>query len=109
MSNASSEFEFTADEKWVILNSMFSEMGLVRQHLDSFNQFIKQGLQLVVDEERIITPDNESGMFVELEKITLGEPKIKEADGSESDIWPMDCFAATPVICRSFKNILVKL
>ena len=30
-----SEEKFTDDDAWVILNSMFKELGLVRQHLDS--------------------------------------------------------------------------
>ncbi|MCH8906273.1 MAG: hypothetical protein IH840_04210 [Candidatus Heimdallarchaeota archaeon] len=81
---------FSAEDKWTILNSMFEELGLVRQHLDSYNHFIKIGLQQVVDEERLINPDDISGMYVELDKITLGEPEIKEADGSTSSIWPMD-------------------
>ncbi|MDH5646418.1 MAG: DNA-directed RNA polymerase subunit B, partial [Candidatus Heimdallarchaeota archaeon] len=64
--------------------------GLVRQHLDSYNLFIKNGLQQVVDEEKTIHPDDPSGMYVELGEITLGEPEIKEADGSTSSVWPMD-------------------
>lgn len=80
----------TPEDKWVILNSMFNELGLVRQHLDSFNNFIKEGLQLVVDEEGSIHPDNGDNFYVELEKISLGEPIIKEADGSQTAIWPMD-------------------
>ncbi len=81
---------FTADDKWVILNALFNELGLVRQHLDSFNHFIHKGLQQVIEEEQYIYPDNESGYYVKLEKLTLGEPEIKEADGSASQIWPMD-------------------
>lgn len=81
---------FTADEKWVLLDSMFSELGLVRQHLDSYNHFIKYGLQQVVDEERLIQPDDPSGMYVELDQISLGEPTIKEADGSSTQTWPQD-------------------
>lgn len=81
---------FTTDEKWIILNSMFNELGLVRQHLESYNFFIRHGLQQVVDEEKLIEPDDPNGMYVELENITLGEPEIKEADGSTSAIWPMD-------------------
>ncbi len=86
----SNDFEFEVDDRWALLNSMFAELGLVRQHLDSFNAFINRGLSQVTSEERLIEPDNEDGMFVELEKIYLETPMIKEADGSESDIWPMD-------------------
>ncbi|MCY3412770.1 MAG: DNA-directed RNA polymerase subunit B [Candidatus Heimdallarchaeota archaeon] len=81
---------FTPDEKWLILEAMFDEIKLVRQHLDSYNHFVTTGLQQVIEEERIIELDSETGYNVELKNIILGKPKIKEADGSESDIWPMD-------------------
>lgn len=84
-----SEEKFTSDDAWVILNSMFKELGLVRQHLDSYNHFVREGLQLVVDEETAISPDD-SNYTVEFGKISLDEPFVKEADGSRTEIWPMD-------------------
>ena len=33
-----------------LLQNFFKEKGLVRQHLDSYNEFIDHGLQEVVDE-----------------------------------------------------------
>ncbi len=79
----------TAEDSWVILNSMFKELGLVRQHLDSYNHFVREGLQLVVDEEGSIEPDD-ADYVVEFGQINLEEPYVKEADGSKTEIWPMD-------------------
>ncbi|MCG3219510.1 MAG: DNA-directed RNA polymerase subunit B'', partial [Candidatus Heimdallarchaeota archaeon] len=78
-----------AENKWIILNSMFKELGLVRQHLDSFNDFIEPGLQEVLQEQGTIVLDDPS-MFVRLDRITISEPKIREADGSESELFPLE-------------------
>lgn len=87
---ANESYSMTPDEKWTILESMFDEVKLVRQHLDSYNQFISVGLQRVIEEERTIDLDSDTGYHVELKNIILRDPRIKEADGSESEIWPLD-------------------
>jgi len=43
------------DQKWDILKAYFEEKGLVRQHLDSFNDFIENALQEIVDEVGRVT------------------------------------------------------
>ncbi len=83
-------YDLTPDDKWVILNAMFRELGLVRQHLDSYNSFINHGLKQVVSEEAEIRPEDKNGMYVILDEISVGEPEIKEANGSRSEIWPME-------------------
>ena len=40
----------TQEECWVIITAFFNEKGLVRQQLDSFNDFLAVTLQQVVDE-----------------------------------------------------------
>ena len=42
-----------------------------------------------MDEETAISPDD-SNYTVEFGKISLDEPYVKEADGSRTEIWPMD-------------------
>ena len=34
------------NSRWVLVNSMFDELGLVRQHLDSYNDFIEKDCNL---------------------------------------------------------------
>ncbi len=77
------------NKRWVLMNSMFDELGLVRQHLDSFNDFIEKGLQSVISEIKAIEPED-SEFYVELEKIEVEEPTVREADGSQSPIYPME-------------------
>ena len=44
-------------DKWVVLKSLFDEKGLVRQHLDSYNNFIQHEMQEIVDESGEVIPD----------------------------------------------------
>ena len=38
------------EDAFLIQKAMFEEKGLVRQHLDSYNEFVEHGLQQVIDE-----------------------------------------------------------
>jgi DNA-directed RNA polymerase subunit B len=77
------------DDKWEVLKSMYNEFGLVRQHLHSFNEFVERRLNDIVKERPKIEPDIE-GFYVKLEGIEIGEPSVREADGSERTIYPME-------------------
>ena len=44
-------------DKWTVLKSLFDEKGLVRQHLDSYNNFIEYEMQSIVDESAEVIPD----------------------------------------------------
>ncbi|NHJ02185.1 MAG: DNA-directed RNA polymerase subunit B [Candidatus Heimdallarchaeota archaeon] len=68
---------------------MYNEFGLVRQHLHSFNEFVEKKLNEIVQERPKIEPDIE-GFYVKLAGIEVGEPSVREADGSERAIHPME-------------------
>ncbi len=72
---------------WPIMEAYFRERGLVGQHLDSFNRFIEHELQEVVNSVGRLTPKVED-YHVELGKIEVERPTIKEADGSEHPLYP---------------------
>lgn len=74
-------------DTWIPLEKFFEEKGLVRQHLDSYNDFIEEGLQQVIDDTDKIELDIE-GLDVKLGDIRVQKPRIKEADGSEPLIYP---------------------
>lgn len=86
---ANNEAKVDTNKRWILFNSMFKELGLVRQHLDSFNDFIERGLQSVVEEIKVIEPED-SDYYVKLEKIEVEKPIVREADGSQSEIYPME-------------------
>jgi DNA-directed RNA polymerase II subunit RPB2 len=42
--------EFTQEDCWTVITSFFDEKGLVRQQLDSFDEFVQNTMQELVDE-----------------------------------------------------------
>lgn len=39
---------------WVVISSYFDEKGLVRQQLDSFDEFIQMSVQRIVEDSSVI-------------------------------------------------------
>ena len=76
-------------DKWIILKSLFDEKGLVRQHLDSYNNFIEYEMQTIVDESGEVIPDI-PGFKIKFGKIKVGIPKVREADGATMEITPIE-------------------
>lgn len=69
---------------------------MARHQLDSFNHFLRTNLQNVVNEQRVIETDIESRgknnepVWVELGKVEVKKPIVREADGSSSDLFPSE-------------------
>ena len=92
--------EISHDELLFLLKSFFKEKGLVRQHLDSYDEFIEHGLQEVIDEVseiEIEIPENPYKIkFGRLWVIDpdpqsrISSPYITEADGTKHEIYPME-------------------
>ncbi|GAG56589.1 unnamed protein product, partial [marine sediment metagenome] len=47
----------TNEDAWLVLKKLFEEKGLVRQHLDSYNDFIEHQMQEIVEESAQVIPD----------------------------------------------------
>ncbi|MCW3985041.1 MAG: DNA-directed RNA polymerase subunit B [Candidatus Bathyarchaeota archaeon] len=90
--------EITQDELLLLQKSFFKEKGLVRQHLDSYNEFIDHGLQEIIDETGEIKIELPESPY----KIKLGQawiidpqsrissPYLTEVDGTKHEIYPME-------------------
>jgi DNA-directed RNA polymerase subunit B len=90
--------EITQDELLLLQKSFFKEKGLVRQHLDSYNEFIDHGLQEVIDEIGEINIEIPENPY----KIKLGQawiidpqsrissPYLTEVDGTKHEVFPME-------------------
>lgn len=72
-----------------MVESFIKEKGLVRQHLDSYNDFIERGIQQVIDEISGIDLDIE-GVDVKFGKLHLDPPSTKETDGSRPAVFPSE-------------------
>jgi len=69
---------------------------VARHQLDSYNNFLLRNLQKVVNEQRVIETDIEIRgksnipVWVELGKIAVRKPLVREADGSQGDLFPSE-------------------
>jgi len=79
----------TLEGRWTVVRAFVQEKGIVRHHLDSFNDFLKRQLQEIIEEQGIIETAI-PGYYVKLGTVEVGWPRTKEADGSESEILPQD-------------------
>ncbi|MBN1330778.1 MAG: DNA-directed RNA polymerase subunit B [Candidatus Heimdallarchaeota archaeon] len=85
----SETYKLTIEDRWILIESMVKELGLVRQHLDSYNEFIQNGMQDVVKEIGSIKPEIPN-YYVKINKIDMDPPNIREADGSLNNIYPSE-------------------
>jgi DNA-directed RNA polymerase beta subunit len=75
------------DNNSVLLESYLDTMPLIQHQLESFNRFVSQGLQRVVDRQNVVQPSVE-GFSLKLGNIRLDKASIIEADGSRRQIMP---------------------
>uniref|UniRef100_M4BF07 DNA-directed RNA polymerase subunit beta n=1 Tax=Hyaloperonospora arabidopsidis (strain Emoy2) TaxID=559515 RepID=M4BF07_HYAAE len=89
------------EDAWAVISSYFEEKGLVRQQLDSFDEFIQNTMQELVDDSRSIRinpePQYAPGQAktntdtiynISFGQIYLSKPTMTEADGSTSVMFP---------------------
>ena len=62
-------------------------MPLIQHQIESFNRFVSQGIQKVVDRQNVVQPSVE-GFSLKLGNIRLDKASIIEADGSRRQIMP---------------------
>ena len=100
-----SELGITVDDLWTVYSTGMKEMGLARQHLDSFNDFvtdrihkivksfgeIKPAWRAVASRRRRYTPVDMSEVKIVLGKLSIGEPMVKEAEGHTHRVRPLEC------------------
>jgi DNA-directed RNA polymerase subunit B len=90
--------EISQDDLLLLQKSFFKEKGLVRQHLDSYNKFIDNGIQEVVDETGEINIEiPEMPYSIKLGQLWIIDPQSKisgtymtEVDGTKHEIFPME-------------------
>ncbi len=71
-----------------ILQALLNERELVKQHIDSYNDFIEHRLQDIVDETAGI--ETETGYQVNFGKIKIHKAEVIEAEGSKNNITPLE-------------------
>ncbi len=74
---------------WDLVESFLKENSLVKQHLDSYNDFIDYRMQRIISNMGKIETHQEN-LEIKLGEIRVEKPKTKEADGSLRDILPLE-------------------
>eukprot|EP00897_Mesotaenium_endlicherianum_P010856 jgi/Mesen1/979/ME000012S00529 len=93
--------EINQEDAWAVISSYFEEKGLVRQQLDSFNEFVQDTMQDIVDESADIEIRPESQHApgrntdfgdivykINFGQIYLSKPTMTESDGETATLFP---------------------
>ncbi len=71
----------------LLLESFLASTSLVQHQIDSYNRFVEQDLQKIIDQQSVIEPSVE-GFSLKLGKIRLERPSIIESDSSRRNLLP---------------------
>jgi len=79
------------EDFWELMKAFIAEEGLVKQHLRSYNEFVKTTLQQIIDEIGGITIQTPSQKHeIKFGTIEVREPQIVEVDGTMRSIYPRE-------------------
>ncbi|OCH86056.1 DNA-directed RNA polymerase II, subunit 2 [Obba rivulosa] len=93
--------DITQEDCWTVISSFFEQKGLVRQQLDSFDEFVQNTMQELVDENSDLIldqADQHTGHEADVTRryeikfgqIYLSRPTVTEADGSVVPVFPQE-------------------
>lgn len=94
----------SVEDRWALVEAFIKEYGLVRQHLDSYNDFVTNIIQRIIEEQREVAAGDVKIKFL---KISITEPYAREADGSErkehNPVTPMEARLRNMTYAKSLK------
>lgn len=115
--------EITQEDCWTVISSFFDQKGLVRQQLDSFDEFVQNTMQELVDENSDLILDqadqhtgHETDMSrryeIKFGQIYLSRPTTTEGDGAVASIFPQEARLrnltySAPLYIEMRKRVLV--
>jgi len=81
----------SANKRWPIIQDILSRQGVAKQHLNSFDEFLKKGLQDIINEIGHIDIENAEYPYkIQLGRIQFKQPRMMELDGSVTHITPVE-------------------
>ena len=79
------------NQRWPVIQDILSREGIARQHLTSFDEFLDNGLQSIIQEVGQIEIENAEYPYkIQLGKIKLQQPRMMELDGSITHVTPAE-------------------
>ncbi len=81
----------TDQDYWEIMKAFFTEEGLVKQHLESYNDFVQNTLQQIIDEIQGIEIEVPGRTYeIKFGTIEVDEPRVVEVDGTVREVYPRE-------------------
>ncbi|KAK3985557.1 hypothetical protein QBC44DRAFT_334789 [Cladorrhinum sp. PSN332] len=84
----------TKEDKYQLLPAFLKVKGLVKQHIDSYNYFVQEGIKKTVESNRMIRSDQDPNFWLEITDIRVGKPS-RDDDGDTLSpthhVTPMEC------------------
>ncbi len=93
--------EITQEDAWIVIDRYFDEKGLVRQQLDSFDEFITHTMTDLVQDlgNIVLKPENQyygtmhiaqQGYHITFDRVIVSPPSIHEADEEKRYLYPQE-------------------
>lgn len=77
------------EKNWELVNAFFDKYDLVDHHIKSYNDFVNNRIQKIIDITEPISLEN--GKYtLKTGKLKIEKPYTREADGSKSEIFPTE-------------------
>lgn len=84
----------TQQDAWNVVDSFFNEKGLVRQQIESYDEFLCENIPKIIESSHPIevdiqlTSDKKIKHVYKFTNTYIGSPKVLEADGILTDLTP---------------------
>lgn len=65
--------------------------GLVKQHIDSYDYFVGEGLRQIVRANEVVDSDVDAGFYLKYVDVYVGEPSVQEDVGVHRVVTPQTC------------------
>jgi DNA-directed RNA polymerase II subunit RPB2 len=82
-----------SEQTWNLVKEYLQEKdGLVRHQIDSFDDFITNGIRDIIDNENTISVEHDAYSYtIKFSNPFVGKPSVIESDRSLRSIYPKDC------------------
>ncbi|KAJ1514349.1 DNA-directed RNA polymerase III core subunit ret1 [Coelomomyces lativittatus] len=81
----------TLEDKWKLVPAFLKLGGLIKQHVDSFNYFVKTEMPNIVKANDLIDSDVDPDFFLKFTKIGVGRPESYDGFGVSQVLTPNEC------------------
>lgn len=91
MTREASLYKLTQNDLWEVAKSFIAEEGLVQHHLKSYNSFIREGLQALIDsigEQEVKT--KYGTVALKFGTVEVEQPRVVEIDGTVHTVTPTE-------------------